>query len=103
MSGRKRGQLMSRWLICSLTLLHSLTLSMPTRLAQRAETQGVYAPSAENFPNPERGFYHQAMPLWLGTKRYPQNAADLRAMRDEGISLVRWYFVIDEYRDAPLD
>lgn len=25
-----------------------------------------YAPSAENFPNPERGFYHQLSPFNLG-------------------------------------
>jgi hypothetical protein len=71
--------------------------------AQTTETRIVYETSAENFPNPERGFYHQYTPLWIGDERYPQDIDNLRAMRDEGISLLRWYFLIDEYRVAPLD
>lgn len=63
----------------------------------------TYAPSAENFPNPERGFYHQDAPLWLGDERVPQNTDDLRALRAQGIALVRWYFLIDEYRESDLD
>ncbi|MCU0497520.1 MAG: DUF4832 domain-containing protein [Anaerolineae bacterium] len=56
-----------------------------------------------NFPNPERGFYDQDAPLWLGTQRTDQTVAALSALRNEGISLVRWYFLIDEFRDRPID
>lgn len=62
----------------------------------------TYAPSEENFPNPERGFYRQSSPLWLDTDRFPLTASGLRLYRDEGISLIRAYYVIDEFRDAPL-
>ncbi len=74
------------------------------RSAQSVERQTIaYTSTDENFPNPERGFYHQDTPMWLGEERFPQEAEDLQAMRDEGITLVRWYFLIDEFRDRPLD
>ncbi|MCU0480956.1 MAG: DUF4832 domain-containing protein [Anaerolineae bacterium] len=62
-----------------------------------------YTPSDENFTNPERGFYHQDAPLWLELERVPQNADELRALRADGVSMVRYYFLIDEFRDAPID
>ncbi len=63
----------------------------------------IYQADEGHFPNPERGFYYQTAPLWLGTERIPQDAADLRSSREQGVSLLRWYFVIDEYREHPLD
>ncbi len=90
-------------LVCVLVLLISLGFSNPMLSAQEAEQIVTYAASDENFPNPERGFYHQDTPLWMGTERYPQETQNLQAMRNEGISLVRWYFLIDEYRDRVLD
>lgn len=62
----------------------------------------TYTGSDEIFPNPERGFYNQEAPLWVNKQRSPQNVEDLRALRDEGISMVRWYFLIDEFRDKAL-
>jgi hypothetical protein len=61
-----------------------------------------YAPTSEDFPNPERGFYVQDAPFWLGDERSPQDAAFLRDLRGQGISLLRWYLLFDEFRDAPL-
>jgi hypothetical protein len=55
------------------------------------------------FPNPERGFYDQDAPLWLNLERSPQNVDSLRALRDRGISMLRWYFIIDEFRSAPFN
>lgn len=62
-------------------------------------TRGVttYATTNQNFANPERGFYHQDAPMWRGTQTTSQSVASLRALRDEGISTVRWYFLIDEF------
>lgn len=54
------------------------------------------------FPNPERGFYDQDAPLWLNLERSPQDVNTLRALRGQGISMLRWYFLIDEFRSAPL-
>jgi len=62
-----------------------------------------YAPSDANFSNPERGFYHQDAPMWLGLDRVPQNADELRQLRDDGVSMVRFYFLIDEWRESQLD
>lgn len=53
------------------------------------------------FPNPERGFYDQDAPLWLNLERSPQDANALRALRGQGISMLRWYFLIDEFRTGP--
>lgn len=60
-----------------------------------------YAASNENFPNPERGFYRQLSPFNLGTFRNPLDAATLRRYRDEGISILRAYYIIDEFRNTP--
>jgi hypothetical protein len=55
------------------------------------------------FANPERGFFDQNAPLWLDLERSPQDADALRDLRQQGISMLRLYLVIDEYRDAPID
>lgn len=73
-------------------------------VAQAQDTQTItYAPDEADFPNPERGFYHQDTPLWLDDERSPQTVDALRAMRGQGISMVRWYFLLDEYREQDLD
>lgn len=61
-----------------------------------------YAPSDENFPNPERGYYKQLAPFWLGEQRLPLELNALLALRREGISVVRAYFLIDEFIDRPI-
>ena len=61
-----------------------------------------YAPTDEDFANPERGFYRQYTPFWTRTERRPLGSQSLAKVRQEGISLVRAYFVIDEFRDSPL-
>lgn len=58
--------------------------------------------STDNFPNPERGFYRQFVPFWLNTERYPLDLATLSALRSDGISLIRTYYVFDEFRDTAL-
>src|SRR5687767_11598338 len=62
----------------------------------------TYVEDSSNFPNPERGFYRQRTPLWLGTDRSPLASSDLATFRAEGITVLRAYYVIDEFRDAPL-
>lgn len=62
----------------------------------------TYAASDENFANPERGFYRQFLAFDLGSVRRPLSAGSLRSLRDEGISIIRVYFVIDEFRDGPI-
>ena len=67
-------------------------------LAQSASQLVTYIPSAENFPNPERGFYRQRLPFGLGNERYPLDSGALASFRAEGITLIRAYYVIDEFR-----
>src|SRR6516162_1916281 len=56
----------------------------------------------DNFPNPERGFYVQiSYNRGPGTLR-PLDPAVLRRARDNGMSLVRMYWVISDFRDQPL-
>ncbi len=71
-------------------------------LAQAERQIIVYTPSPENFPNPERGFYAQDAPFWIGEALSEQDETALRALRDEGVSLLRWYLLFDEFRDRPL-
>ena len=81
-----------------------LTLGFPAFVSGQGSTVTLtYTPSSENFPNPERGFLRSPHPpLWLGTERSPLQEATLRSYRNEGISLVRAMYVIDEFRDSPL-
>ncbi len=62
----------------------------------------VYARSDDDFANPERGFYWQLTPFWKGTERQPIDPQSLRRFRQQGVSVVRAYYVIDEFRDQLL-
>ena len=61
-----------------------------------------FSPSDDNFPNPERGFYWGLTPFPIGTGRTPVDAQTLAAIRAQGITLIRAYYVLDEFRDGPL-
>jgi hypothetical protein len=65
------------------------------------ETQR-FVVSTQNFPNPERGFYQQEAPLWLGTAQNPLSSVALAQARLEGVSLLRLYFLLDEFVDKPI-
>ena len=78
-----------------LCLAAALSAAQPTGLV-------TYSEDSSNFPNPERGFYRQRAPLWLGTDRFALASSDLATFRGEGITVLRAYYVIDEFRDAPL-
>ncbi|MCS6836756.1 MAG: DUF4832 domain-containing protein [Anaerolineae bacterium] len=86
-----------------LTLIVCVPLLARSVLAQQSGRQIIiYSPTDENFLNPERGFYQQDAPFWIGEERSPQNADALRDLRVTGISMLRWYLVLDEFRDKPL-
>lgn len=87
--------------LLSITLL-VLCLSSLT-IAQISPRQTItYEFAKANFPNPERGFFDQNGPLLMGAGRNPQQVDTLRALRSKGISLVRWYFYIDEFRGSSI-
>ena len=71
-------------------------ISLPAAITQRYES------SAEDFANPERGFYQQESPLWLRAERSPLQASALRELRPAGISTLRLYLMLDAYRDAAI-
>lgn len=62
----------------------------------------TYEPSDENFPNPERGFYIQEAYRPDVLRTAPLEEGRLRKARDSGISLIRMYYVLSEFRAAPL-
>jgi hypothetical protein len=78
-----------------------IPLLAPTQSFQTTNQIG-YAPSSENFANPERGFFHAFSPSFLGTERAPLTPAMLNSVRNDGLSMVRANYVFDEFRDAPL-
>lgn len=83
----------------ALLLLLAPASAAPARMIARS-----YAaqPLNTGFPNPERGFYDQEAPLWLGTNRTTQSVSTLRGLRAQGIAMTRWYLLIDEFRTAPI-
>jgi hypothetical protein len=74
----------------------------PTPDPKTPLTTQSYSPSVENFVNPERGFYQQESLMWLGDVRYPLNPNALRQARLEGVSTLRLYILIDEFRDTAI-
>ncbi|MGO9258036.1 MAG: DUF4832 domain-containing protein [Bryobacteraceae bacterium] len=62
----------------------------------------TYPPSGEDFPNPERGFYVQAVYNPERGQTRPLSADVLRRARDNGMSLLRMYWILSEFRDRPL-
>lgn len=74
----------------------------PPLTAQNDRQTITYMPTDENFPNPERGFYEQDVPLWLNEERNPQRYDSLIELRSQNISMLRWYLLIDEFRQTPL-
>jgi hypothetical protein len=63
-----------------------------------------YQPSSENFPNPERGFYVQKAYRPQPGEPPPRalDEGELKRWRASGISLLRMYYVLSEFREAPL-
>ena len=88
----------------SVGLLLAVGMSISTMAQSGTSVQQLtYVGSDENFPNPERGFQQSPYwPWWLGEERNPIRVSELRAFRDQGLSLGRVYFVIDEFRDRSL-
>lgn len=74
----------------------------PPEISAPAATNQRYESSAENFANPERGFYQQESPLWLRAERIPLEAAALGELRRAGVSTLRLYLMLDAYRDAAI-
>src|ERR1019366_6471559 len=77
--------------------LRSLLLLVPLTLAAAS-----YPPSDLDFPNPERGFYVQQAYEPERGRPHPLDPAGLRQARDNGMSLLRMYWVLSEFRDRPL-
>lgn len=61
-----------------------------------------YQGSNDILENPERGLYASLTAMGVGASTRPLTGTRLRALRSRGITLVRVYFVIDEFRDLPL-
>src|ERR1035441_3933850 len=62
----------------------------------------TYPPSGDDFPNPERGFYVQTSYDPARGQPRPLDPAMLRHARDNGMSLLRMYWILSEFRDRPL-
>lgn len=87
-------------------ILIALIVAMSGVAERRAAASGqqtiTYRASAENFPNPERGFYIQRAPIWRNGERIPLTRNDLLRARGQGISMVRTYYLLEPYRNQPL-
>jgi hypothetical protein len=74
---------------------HLLSVEQPSLNRSIASSKSIvtYAPSAEDFPNPERGF-HDVIDLMSGN--------DFRSVSRSGFTLARTMIRLDEYRNRPL-
>lgn len=90
-------------MIRSLCLLVGLALFPSSlNLAQPFQVQ-TYTTDESLFANPERGFFIQRAPIYLDASRQPVADEGLDSYRAEGISLVRLLYMLDQYRESPLD
>jgi hypothetical protein len=76
--------------------------SCPLLLIPLTLAATTYPPTDEDFPNPERGFYVQQSYNPEQGRPRPLDPASLRRARENGISLLRMYWVLSEFRDRPL-
>jgi hypothetical protein len=87
-------------------ILAGLLLAGSEMAGHRATASGqqtiTYRASAEDFPNPERGFYIQRTPIWRNGERIPLRKSDLIRARSQGMSMVRTYYLLEPYRNQPL-
>jgi hypothetical protein len=90
------------FLVAVALLAGSLPAAAQATADARAVRHVVYDPSDEDVPNPDRGFFRQYAVLDLGPEYAPLSIEPLRRHREEGISLIRVYFLIDEFSNSPL-
>ncbi|HEX2907318.1 MAG TPA: DUF4832 domain-containing protein [Phototrophicaceae bacterium] len=90
-------------ILISICVIYLLSVKLPVYSQTAPITTITYTASDELFANPERGFYHQDTPMWLGDERDPLTTDILTEGRREGITMRRWYFLMDEYRETALD
>jgi hypothetical protein len=78
-------------------LARTVILLLPLSLAA-----ATYPSSDEDFPNPERGFYVQTAYNPERGQTRPLDAGMLRHARENGMSLLRMYWILSDFRDRPL-
>lgn len=71
-------------------------------LAAISAAAATYPSTEEDFANPERGFYVQTSYNPERGQTRPLDPAFLRRARENGMSLLRMYWVLSEFRDQPL-
>lgn len=87
------------------TTAEDSTQFLPTIIKSKNPDQPLtqtisYTEETEFFLNPERGFFAQNAPLWRDDEQALLNYSDLR---NERVTMIRLYFLIDEYIDRPID
>ncbi|MFK7802059.1 MAG: DUF4832 domain-containing protein [Anaerolineae bacterium] len=73
---------------------------LPIITGPRNEQIVTYEEDVSPILNPERGFFDQTAVLWTDDLKF---VLDMSEMRDRGFSIIRLYFVIDEFIDGPID
>ena len=75
-------------------------ITAPTTAMIPTEQTISYTEETETILNPERGFFDQTAVLWTDDLKF---VLDMSEYRDRNLSILRLYFVIDEFVDAPID
>lgn len=94
----KIGKYLKYCLVIIISMAIAYQIALPTKASS---TTTVYETSDENFPNPERGFFAASNPTAINSQEQtsPLKLSDLQKNRSENITLVRRYYLIDEFRN----
>lgn len=84
----------------SLAMLASMAIAGSCNAAPAPTVTTTYQGSWENFPNPERGFYGSG--FYTTYDRSPLQLTQFQELRNKGITLIRRYYHIPEYRYSEL-
>ncbi|WP_317105213.1 DUF4832 domain-containing protein [Chroococcidiopsis sp. SAG 2025] len=91
-----------------MALLATMAIAGSCTAAPAPTVTTTYEGSSENFPNPERGFYKSIEPVILSENPLveqpgsPLQLSELQQLRSEGMSMVRRYYLLAEFRDKPI-
>lgn len=80
-------------------IISCFTNVSPIRVSAQV-THLSYLPDTSDFPNPERGFYHQ----WLSDSKAPSplNARQFNQLRQNNLTLIRRLYSLTTFRSTPI-
>lgn len=95
----RNRKLITGWVLLFAWILLAFDCSKPGTKNSIPFTETTYEPSAEIFPNPERGFIHTYAVHSAGQEL---NANQLRDIRTENVTMILRIYYLEDFKTAPL-